>query len=281
MQPVFKTGKIQCEQVVSADYEMKAMHIHDVYEIYMAQSKGVKFLVNDRLYELEYGDVMLFSNMDLHKVSISEKDLYKRYVIIFPPELLPENERSELLACFGDTKGQRNHRLRLTLSEQKTLIELINILQDEQRQTQYSELGQRLALGRILLFLNRIFTEQQQAVMPLQSQDTRIRKVLEYIDSNYSRQISLDELSNLCYLNKHYLCRLFRKETGFCINDYIVYRRLSAAVMWLQKGKSVSDTARLSGFTSDTFFITTFKKHFGMTPYRYINYQKDVNGFTN
>lgn len=274
MQSVFKTGTIQCKQNISVDYEMPAMHIHDVYEIYMAQSSGVNFLVNNCLYELECGDVMLFSNRDLHKVSVSEKSLYKRYVITFPPELFREKEQSALLTCFDDTKDQRNHRLRLTLNEQKTLIELINILQDEQRQTHFGELGQQMALGRILVFLNRIFIEQQQAPVPAQSQDMRIRKVLEYVDKNYSRHISLDELGNLCYLNKHYLCRLFKKETSFCMNDYIVYRRLSAAVMLLRKGESVSNTARISGFASDTHFITTFKKHFGTTPYRYTHHPK-------
>ncbi len=278
MQPVFKTGQIHCRQTTSETYEMKAMHIHDVYEIYMAQSDGVKFLVNDRLYDLERGDVMLFSNKDLHKVSVPDTAPYKRYVITFAPELLFENARPTLLACFEDVCGSRSHRVRLTPKEQAVLISLMQALQDEQYQTELSELGQQLALCRILVFLNRVYCKrQQQAPMPVRCRDMRIGKVLEYIDNNYSQKIALDELSDLCYLNKHYLCRLFKRETGFCMNDYIVYRRLSAAVLMLKKGESVSVTARLCGFTSDTFFITTFKKQFGMTPHQYMRATPETN----
>jgi len=98
-----------------------------------------------------------------------------------------------------------------------------------------------------------------------------IRIVLEYIDDNYIHQPSLDELAKLCYLNKYYLCRLFRQETGFSIGDYITYRRMSAAMKLLRKGESISNVARLSGFKSDTYFITSFKKNFGTTPYQYIH----------
>ena len=276
MQSVFKTGEITCNQTVSESYEMKTMHVHDVYEIYMAQSKGVKFLVNDRLYELEVGDVMLFSNKDLHKVSVPQSEVYKRYVITFSPEIFFEDERSVLLACFDkDAYGRRDHRLRLTSEEQDTLKALIEALMDERSQSDLSKLGQSLALGRILVFLNRICNSVEYSeVSPTRSRDTRVLAVLEYIDENYDRSITLDELSKHCYLNKYYMCRLFNRETGFCIHDYLIYRRLSAALRLLQKGVSVSQTARLSGFASDTFFITTFKKHFGMTPTQYVNEQR-------
>ena len=278
MKTVFNTGKIECAYKVSTDYEMNPMHIHDVYEIYMVQSSGVKILVNNQLYDLECGNVMLFSNKDLHKVSIPKKTPYQRYVITFSPEILNQNERAELLRCFDNTDMQHNHKLQLTPEEQNTLIAYIRELQDEQRQQQLSQLGQQLALCRILVFLNRVCLQrQQQLPVPARCQDTRIQTVLEYIDANYSRQISLEELSKLCFLNKYYLCRLFRDRTDFCINDYIVYRRLSEAVILLRKGKRVSDIARLCGFTSDTFFITTFKKQFGMTPYQYMRVVLDGN----
>ena len=251
---------------------MESMHIHDAYEIYMVQSSGVKFLVNGQIYELDCGDVMLFTNRDLHKVSVPQDSRYERHIITFPPHILPEKERAELLMCFERGDGRYCHKVQLTSQEQKTLLNLIQALEEEGPQQKFSKLGQQLELCRILLFLNRARCERQQPnVASTYCTDSRIRKVLEYVDANYEQQITLDELGHLCYLNKYYLCRLFRQETGFCVNEYITYRRLSVAVMLLRKGESVSAAARLSGFKSDSFFITTFKKHFGKTPYQYVH----------
>lgn len=270
MQETFDINHIRCSHNTTLGHEMEAMHIHDVYEIYMSQCSGIKFLVNDRIYELECGDVMLFANTDLHKVSVPPKSLYQRHVITFPPQLLPREDRAELLACFNREDERMSHRIRMNAEAQNTFLALLKELEEEERQKDLKEMGQRLALCRILLFLNRICRENPQTIpASLRSQDGRIRAVMEYVDMHYSRQITLDELSGLCYLNKHYLCRLFRRETGFCIQDYIVYRRLSAALTLLREGKSVSATAQLSGFQSDSYFITTFKKHFGVTPRRY------------
>lgn len=273
MQTVYETDQIWYSHSVSEGYDMEAMHIHDVYEIYMTQSNDIKFWVNDRFYELECGDVMLFSDTDLHKVGVPQKGRYERYILTFPPHLLPETVRSELLACFGGANGLQSHKVQLTMEEQRTFIAMLQTLGEEQQQNELSELGQILALCRILVFINRVCREKMQpAPVPVCVRDPRIRTVLEYVNVNYNQQITLDELAGQCYLNKYYLCRLFRKETGFCIQDYITYRRLSAAIALLRKGESVSDTAQLSGFNSDTFFITTFKKQFGMTPYRYASH---------
>lgn len=272
MQGMFDTESIRCFKKISYGYEMDSMHIHDVYEIYMAQSSGIRFLVNGEIYELDCGDVMLFTNRDLHKVSVPHDSRYERYIITFPPYILPEKERAELLMCFERGEGQHSHKVQLTPEEQKHVIGLIKALEEEGEQQKHSKLGQQLELCKLLLFLNRVHCDRQQVnIASTYSTDSRIRRVLEYVDTNYDQQITLEELGHLCYLNKYYLCRLFRQETGFCINEYITYRRLSVAVMLLQKGESVSVSARLSGFKSDSFFITTFKKHFGKTPYQYIH----------
>ena len=63
---VYGDGRVSSQHSISQGYDMRAMHIHDSYEIYMALSEGVRFFVNDRVYALNRGDVMLFTNTDLH-----------------------------------------------------------------------------------------------------------------------------------------------------------------------------------------------------------------------
>jgi len=269
---IYDEHGIFSERKRSGGYEMRAMHIHDMYEIFLSLSDGLKFFVNDRVYPIGRGDVMLFSNIDLHRISAPTNRPYERYVVTFSPDMLPVGgeDYGGLLDCFAHRDGLADHMLSLSDDEQREFIALASAIEEEGRAAAYGKVGQSLALCRLLLFINRVRLREPRELPPIMySAHPQVRLVIDYIDANYDRAIRLDELSALCYLNKHYLCRLFRRETGFCIHDYMTFRRLSHAIAFLRSGESVGSTARLTGFESDTFFITTFKKNIGITPYKY------------
>ena len=277
---VYGDGRVSSRHSISQGYDMRAMHIHDSYEIYMALSEGVRFFVNDRVYALNRGDVMLFTNTDLHKVSVPPGAPYERYVVLFEPGMLRNlpGDGPQLLGCFDGMGVHCSHKLSLTPDEQALFIAAADGIEN-QRAAALAELGRWLELSRMLLLLCRVRMRELDSPPGIErSKHPGIRAVIALIDADYARDISLDELSACCYLNKHYLCRLFKRETGFCIHDYIVYRRLSCAMARLRTGESVSSAARLSGFRSDTFFITTFKRNIGETPYQYaLAHRRDIN----
>ena len=253
----------------SMGYEMAAMHLQDVYEIYMALSAHVRFFVNDRVYSLEQGDVMLFSNNDLHKVSVPPDQLYRRCVITFPHQVFQSQigDGARLLSCFDNSSCRR---LQLSAGEQAYFLELAERIRQESENPAFSQAGQWLYLGEMLLLLCRISRKSQ----PVPFADDRgslacSAGVIRYIDEHYMENITLEDLSARCFLNKSYLCRLFKRETGFHIHDYLIYRRISRAMELLRAGESVSHTARCTGFSSDTFFIRVFRQHLDMTPYQY------------
>lgn len=268
---VYSHDTITCHLSQTIGYEMEAMHIHDVYEIYMALSDQVRFFVNNGMYLLEKGDVILFNKNDLHKVSVPPQELYSRYIITFPPDVFCAQlgNAKSLLGCF-DMESGSSRLLKLTDDEQARFLSLARDLEQEENEPDFPEIGRWLNLGQLLLLLSRIQNRCAKDGPPNNAGHfLHIQKVLQYIDEHYTDPISLDALGAYCFLNKSYLCRLFKRETGFHIHDYIVYRRLSQAMSLLRGGESVNKAARLSGFSSDTFFITVFRQQLGMTPYQY------------
>ena len=268
---VYASDTVTCHLSQSVGYEMEAMHIHDVYEIYMALSDQVRFFVNNGMYLLEENDIILFKNNDLHKVSVPQQKLYSRYIITFPPDVLCTqfSQAKTLLTCF-DWENDGSRHLKLTAEEQARFLSLAQEMEQEKSQPNFSDISRWLNLGQMLLLLCEIQSRcSKENPVNDAGNFVHIQKVLQYIDENYTDNISLDTLSSYCFLNKSYLCRLFKRETGFHIHDYIVYRRLSQAMLLLRNGESVNNAARLSGFSSDTFFITVFRQQLGMTPYQY------------
>jgi AraC-like DNA-binding protein len=88
-----------------------------------------------------------------------------------------------------------------------------------------------------------------------------------YIERSLSDPISVGGIAAYCGLDRHYLCRIFRKCTGMTTQQYLVDRRMSRARALLGSGTlSVGDAARSVGYTDCFNFSKMYKKYFGVSP---------------
>ena len=99
---------------------------------------------------------------------------------------------------------------------------------------------------------------------------TSIQNALDYIYSHISEQVTLTDIAKHVALSPCYLSRLFIKETGSSVKDYILQMKIEKAQNLLKYSDSSSaDIAQFLSFSSQSHFISTFKHYSGMTPKKY------------
>ena len=90
---------------------------------------------------------------------------------------------------------------------------------------------------------------------------------LDYIYDNLHTKITLDTLAEIAGLSPSYLSRLFRREVGLTISEYIMKKRLETAENMLKySDHSCIDISNYLCFSSESHFIQTYRKHTGYTP---------------
>ena len=95
-------------------------------------------------------------------------------------------------------------------------------------------------------------------------------KILNYIDDNLYKRITMDEISSIFYFNKDYLMRIFKKELDITIMDYINKRRIYNSLELLKNtDDSVIKVALNSGYSSLEYYSETFTKVLGVSPLTY------------
>ena len=100
--------------------------------------------------------------------------------------------------------------------------------------------------------------------------NTIIGTVKKYIDENFAGHITKADLGALVFLNPDYLAKLFKKETGIALNDYISQVRIEKAKVLLADGSvPLTDVAMRTGFDYYSYFSTIFKKATGVSPSDY------------
>jgi len=96
-----------------------------------------------------------------------------------------------------------------------------------------------------------------------------VAKAREYIDDNYSLNISLEDLSSLAGFSPYHLLRVFTEQIGLPPHVYQTQVRIKKARGLLARGESLANIAATAGFADQAHFTRCFKKHMGVTPGRY------------
>jgi len=91
-----------------------------------------------------------------------------------------------------------------------------------------------------------------------------IEEVKSYINENYVKNISLEEVADHIQLSSHYLCKLFKKVEKANFKDYLIKVRMEEAKKMLRQGsKSIKEIALDIGYSDPNYFSRAFKKYVG------------------
>ena len=106
-----------------------------------------------------------------------------------------------------------------------------------------------------------------------------ICRILDYIDININKKISIKEIALKFFYNRYYIMKLFKKELSISINNYINYCRIRNSLNdFYNSNYSITRIALNNGFYSLEYFSETFHKIMGVSPRIYLNYCKSRYG---
>lgn len=108
------------------------------------------------------------------------------------------------------------------------------------------------------------------------SQKTVVQKICDYIDQNYEENISRSTIAEALYLSPDYVARIFKKETGISLINYLIKKRIEVAKELLANTNHpvhlISDKV---GYGNYSYFTKIFKKETNTTPMDYRKLSKN------
>lgn len=130
--------------------------------------------------------------------------------------------------------------------------------------TDQSEILMHLGLEIVRLTQDVKKNKKQPAFSP------HIRNCMKYIHENLSQKISVVSVAEYCGISADYLSQIFKKEMGENLSTYILRQKLEKAKTMLLNGISSKEICTSVGFSSQTYFVTAFKRFYKMTPSEYV-----------
>lgn len=118
------------------------------------------------------------------------------------------------------------------------------------------------------------YTRQMLALQRSAVTSKAVSTCIDYIYEHLHTRITLDTLASVTNLSAPYLSRLFKKEIGYSVSEYILNKKLETAKSMLSSSDySIAEISASLAFPSQSYFTNVLKKDCGMTPkeYRKIN----------
>lgn len=247
------------------------MHIHDCYEIYFSVTGGKQFLIDNKYYKIEPGDVFVINQYESHYLSQIDQMIHERIVISIHPDFLKKISTlsTNLTSCFTNRSTGFSHQIRLTKEQQHRFRNYVHKITSAQGYG--SDLIENTAFIEIMILLNSLFLGRCSSHVTNSSSQYKqtVTQIIDYINQMIYEDITIQKLSEHFYLSESYICRIFKQETGTTINKYLTARRISIAKSKLVEGFSVTEVCAMCGFNDYSNFVKSFTKAVGISPKRY------------
>ena len=233
-------------------------HIHKECEVYINLSGDVAFSVEDRLYGVRRGTVILTMPYEYHHCIYRSAKPHEHYWITFSAQ----REQDFLRFFFDREKGLGN---RIDLNEQQ-LNEVCSILE------QLID-GDQSGLERRILLLRFYRCLQNGAGQSYEYSSSRlteaVEKAMQFMDGHLREELDIGVVAKSCHVSVNTLERQFKEHLGVTPFAMLRRKRLFTSMMYLKGGSTVTEAALKSGFQDFSGYIQLFRRQFGMTPGQY------------
>lgn len=246
-------------------------HYHDVYEIYYLISGTRRQLVDNRIYDIQKGDMILIPKNAVHKTSCIDRNPHVRYLLSFS-DLFIQSICTEM---GPDTIGNVFQTVKLTVPETRReyVRNLFDKISDESQSgntDQYSAMLIKNYLAELFAFLIRYRRSDPTTDGQEEIREAKIQQATKYISDHYNQNITLRDVAESVYMSETYFSKKFKKVTGLNFSEYLTSIRLQQADKLLSETSlSIADVAERCGFCDANYFGDVFRKAKGISPLKY------------
>lgn len=244
------------------------LHIHDFYELYFFLQGDITYNIEGKKYKINTGDLLIINNEELHRPIFNSDNIYERITVHFNPWYICKynTEEYSLLSCFKDRNpGQYNK-----ITKNKVIENYFQkISKYMQKKSKEIPIMIETLFIQLLIKINELFHKQKKKGKESTNYNDRVLKIINYINKNLEKRITLNLLAKKFALDKYYLSHLFKENTGFSLLQYVINKKIMKAKGLLSSGFSCGEVCDKLSFGDYSNFYKTFKKKLGVSPSEY------------
>ena len=248
--------KVEFRQDSMPQNHSSYLHWHQQPELLYITHGKVRIFGNHAPQEYSAGEIAIINSNDLHMIEGVEKT--NTYYCLIPDQSICDIGKMPVRSS----------------SEEAKAIYLNIVLELTKQSYNYQEMVNGY-LKVLQALLSREIPEHSISLIPSRKSEL-IKKVIKYLNTNFHKNISLNDISVAINHDKYYLSHIVKEYTGRTIISHLNLIRCNNAYAMLSTGMhTVEQVAYANGFTNLSYFSKTYKTIRGNSPSEDIPIKKD------
>ncbi len=268
---------LYCSRV--KDARLSSYHSHSNIEIAYILSGTGRYLVDGVNYDVKQGDLLICNPGVMHQSIVTNPSDQTLEFVVGLTDIHFLNMPENTIELPGGV-----HLLSLNSEYKREISRCCYEIMEENVSTQpgrYYLIQAQMMKILILIFRTIVGTNTHESVsMAFESYSKGyvVKKIVQYLNENYSQHISLDQIAHNMYLSPVYISKIFKEKTGDSPINYLIKIRLNKAREMLKEDKgSIKTIASLVGYDDVYHFSKLFKKHYGISPLNFRKIAREEN----
>jgi AraC-like DNA-binding protein len=244
-------------------------HWHSALEIVMPLENKYTAIVDGSIYMLNPGDILLIPSMKVHSYMAPQRGTRMFYLF--------DLDAFSKVKTFGFLKPLLMSPILITKEKASEIYDDAHrlLLMVGNAYFEFGDLRELMVYSLLMkffaLFGNYHLAQIQDSMSLTEKKKmmhyAKFEYIIEYINENFCRPLSLESMAELSHLSKYHFARLFKRYTDLTFYEYLTRRRLEEAVSLLSASSlSITTIALQSGFGNITSFNRVFKKYKNCSP---------------
>lgn len=248
-------------------------HWHDEIEIIYITNGSINLTINHNKFTGKPGDIFIVNSGEMHEIYGCNTPLkYTAFVFDFDMLSFRKDDFAQQNYIDPVLSGKIQFFNNVKNSEKAfKLLEYINEI-NTQKNTCYSLFTKAILMQFFALLIeqNQVTFIHEDSVNDEKKQ--LLKKIVIYINENYTEQITLKEISGNFNMSHKYFCRFFKNNFNKTFIEYLNDVRIENSTRLLSENNiTVTEAAISCGFSNMSYFTRIFKKKTGYTPSQYKN----------
>lgn len=259
-------GRLEIRYYISEDAEEYHAHtfpphVHDFLELYVLLEGDASFMVEQNIYPLSPGDIVVSKPNELHHCILNSRSRHCHACFWIDAD-------SELIASpfLSSPKGEGNY----IHPDPEDAKKLLYLMQQLNATNVSNDLLHGLSLAFDFLCIARQSIKTTVAAAN-ESLPPILQTILEDIGTHYREIRDLDYFTDKYFISRSTLGRLFHQYLHTTPRLYLETKRLARSRQLLREGRSVTEACTEAGFCDCSHFIRLFRRRFDVTPLQYKN----------
>lgn len=252
-------------------------HWHDEVQITLILEGEFTCQIGSEKVIMKPGESIFINSCAIHQIYPCKKSYGKLYSFIWKADMLAGNTECDVYQHCIENILNRNQKYfyfdenNSSCTQMKTaLLRIVNLIREKQ---DFFELRIYHQLSKVWLNIcdYTIFHDSPATTYMLKAKDEeRVKNALQYMQTHYAENISLDDISKAAMTSRSELCKSFRRTLDTSPKEFLIQYRIRESMLLLENlTLRISDISEMTGFSSPSHYGSYFLKYVGCTPLQY------------